>query len=95
MPPKRPSNGPMFIVKGPVYSDGDASHRPEQGSLTRANEDGYLQTLAERWMKEESRTAQPGDLNIISQTDRIRICGLGVREFLIISIRVDLRFSSN
>ena len=61
MPPKRPSNGPTFIVTGPVYSDGDASHRPEKGSLTRANEDGYLQTLAEKWMKEELRTAKPGE----------------------------------
>lgn len=50
----------MVVVKGPVYSDGDASHRPETGNLTRANEDGYLQTLAEKWMGEEVGAAQPG-----------------------------------
>ncbi|KAL8638421.1 MAG: hypothetical protein Q9226_008995, partial [Calogaya cf. arnoldii] len=33
---------------------------PETGNLTRANEDGYLQTLAEKWMKEELGAAQPG-----------------------------------
>lgn len=50
----------MVVVQGPAYSDGDASHRPESGNLTRANEDGYLQTLAEKWMKEEVGAAQPG-----------------------------------
>ncbi|KAL8849597.1 MAG: hypothetical protein Q9221_005424 [Calogaya cf. arnoldii] len=61
MPPKRISGGPMVVVKGPEYSDGEASHRPETGNLTRANEDGYLQTLAEKWMKEELGAAQPED----------------------------------
>ncbi|KAI4093539.1 MAG: hypothetical protein LQ339_007677, partial [Xanthoria mediterranea] len=60
MPPKRISGGPMVVVQGPAYSDGDASHRPETGNLTRANEDGYLQTLAEKWMREEVGAAQPG-----------------------------------
>ncbi|CAL8583475.1 hypothetical protein XPA_009099 [Xanthoria parietina] len=60
MPPKRVSGGPMVVVQGPAYSDGDASHRPESGNLTRANEDGYLQTLAEKWIREEVGAAQPG-----------------------------------
>ncbi|KAL8672016.1 MAG: hypothetical protein Q9168_003521, partial [Polycauliona sp. 1 TL-2023] len=53
MPPKRVSSGPRVVVQGPAYSDGNASHRPEGGNLTRANENGYLQVLAEKWMREE------------------------------------------
>ncbi|KAL8899572.1 MAG: hypothetical protein Q9192_001512 [Flavoplaca navasiana] len=71
MPPKRISGGPTAVIKGPAFSDGDATHRPEGGNLTRANEDGYLQFLAEKWMKEEVGGAQP-DVN--------GFCGLGVRE---------------
>ena len=60
MPLKRTFGGPTAAIKGPVFSDGDASHKPEGGSLTRANEDGYLQFLAEKWMKEEVGGAQRG-----------------------------------
>ncbi|KAL8842589.1 MAG: hypothetical protein Q9176_002546 [Flavoplaca citrina] len=60
MPLKRISGGPIAVIKGPAFSDGDASHRPEGGNLTRANEDGYLQLLAEKWMKEEVGGAQRG-----------------------------------
>ncbi|KAL8778297.1 MAG: hypothetical protein Q9213_007484, partial [Squamulea squamosa] len=60
MPPKGTSGGPLTIIKGPVYSDGDASHKPGQGNFTRANEDGYLQFLADKWMKEELGKLLPG-----------------------------------
>ena len=62
----------MVAVQGPAYSDGDASHRPESGNLTRANEEGYLQTLAEKWMREEVGAAQPGKsaLFCLIQDDR-------------------------
>ncbi|KAL8802115.1 MAG: hypothetical protein Q9200_006701 [Gallowayella weberi] len=59
MPPKRASSGPAVIISGPVYSDGDASHRPDPSKETRAWEEGYLQVLADTWMRDEGR-AQPG-----------------------------------
>ncbi|KAL9582275.1 MAG: hypothetical protein Q9212_003384, partial [Teloschistes hypoglaucus] len=39
-------------VQGPTFSDGDPSHRPTGSGFVRANEDGYLQKLAEKWMQE-------------------------------------------
>ncbi|KAI4089492.1 MAG: hypothetical protein L6R37_008029 [Teloschistes peruensis] len=40
-------------IQGPTYSDGDASHRPtNRPDLRKANEQGYLQKLALKWMQE-------------------------------------------
>ncbi|KAL9000181.1 MAG: hypothetical protein Q9169_001083 [Polycauliona sp. 2 TL-2023] len=69
MPPKKGSSGPMMVVHGPAYSDGNASHKPEGGNLTRATEDGYLQFLAEKWMREEEGGLQPASLSLAEPED--------------------------
>lgn len=43
----------MTVIRGPEYSDGDASHRPHKTNYTRANEEAFMQKIATKWMEEE------------------------------------------
>ncbi|KAI4235037.1 MAG: hypothetical protein L6R40_006583 [Gallowayella cf. fulva] len=57
---------PPVVIKGPSYSDGDASHRPDASKERRAWEGGYLQLLATTWMKDEGG-AQPGKKYVLDR----------------------------
>ncbi|KAL8688813.1 MAG: hypothetical protein Q9218_005364 [Villophora microphyllina] len=59
MPPRKKIIGPVTTIKGPEYSDADASHRPNKPTYTRANEEIFMQKVATRWMQEQG-LAQAG-----------------------------------
>lgn len=50
----------VTVVQGPTFSDGDPSHRPSGPGFVRANEAGYLQKLAEKWMQ-DAGVAEDGE----------------------------------
>ncbi|KAL8933038.1 MAG: hypothetical protein Q9216_006553, partial [Gyalolechia sp. 2 TL-2023] len=59
--PTRPRPGSRtFVINGPTYSDGDASHRPDKPNYTRFDTDMYLQKIATKWMEEEAGGAEAG-----------------------------------
>ncbi|KAL8933219.1 MAG: hypothetical protein Q9211_005897 [Gyalolechia sp. 1 TL-2023] len=59
--PARPRPGNRaFVINGPTYSDGDASHRPGKPNYTQANVDAYLQKVATKWIEDEAGGVEPG-----------------------------------
>ncbi|KAI4137814.1 MAG: hypothetical protein L6R39_007084, partial [Caloplaca ligustica] len=65
MAPKSGTGSTVFVLKGPDYSDGDASKKPNRGNCTQANpgsdaHQAYLHKIATKWMEEKAGGAEPG-----------------------------------